>query len=74
VGRALHAEGHAAGRGQGAARCRAPVRAGSRVPVGHGEGADAIAYQDADEFKAWWDKDAQTLAEVVKRIGKVEDK
>ena len=33
-----------------------------------------IAYQDADEFKAWWDKDAQTLAEVVKRIGKVEDK
>src|SRR6267142_497360 len=29
-----------------------------------------IAYQDADEFKAWWDKDAQTLAEVVKRIGK----
>ena len=33
-----------------------------------------IAYQDADEFKAFWDKDAHTLAEVVKRIGKVEDK
>jgi len=33
-----------------------------------------IAYQDADEFRAWWDKDAHTLAEVVKRIGKVEDK
>jgi tripartite-type tricarboxylate transporter receptor subunit TctC len=33
-----------------------------------------IAYQDADEFKAWWDKDAAMLAEVVKRIGKVEDK
>ena len=33
-----------------------------------------IAYQDADEFKAWWDRDAQTLAEVVKRIGKVEEK
>jgi tripartite-type tricarboxylate transporter receptor subunit TctC len=33
-----------------------------------------IAYQDADEFKAWWDKDAHTLAEVVKRIGKVEEK
>lgn len=33
-----------------------------------------IAYQDADEFKAWWDKDAQRLAEVVKRIGKVEEK
>ena len=33
-----------------------------------------IAYQDADEFQAFWDKDARTLAEVVKRIGKVEDK
>ncbi len=33
-----------------------------------------IAYQDADEFKAWWDRDAQTLAGVVKRIGKVEEK
>ncbi|MBM3357415.1 MAG: tripartite tricarboxylate transporter substrate binding protein [Betaproteobacteria bacterium] len=31
-----------------------------------------IAYQDADEFKAWWDKDAERLAAVVKRIGKVE--
>jgi tripartite-type tricarboxylate transporter receptor subunit TctC len=33
-----------------------------------------IAYQDADEFKAWWDRDAQRLAEVVRRIGRVEDK
>ena len=33
-----------------------------------------IAYQDADEFKAWWDKDAEKLAVVVKRIGKLEDK
>jgi tripartite-type tricarboxylate transporter receptor subunit TctC len=33
-----------------------------------------IAYQDAEEFKAWWDRDAKRLAEVVKRIGKVEDK
>jgi tripartite-type tricarboxylate transporter receptor subunit TctC len=33
-----------------------------------------IAYQDADEFKAWWDRDAARLAEVVKRIGRVEDK
>jgi tripartite-type tricarboxylate transporter receptor subunit TctC len=33
-----------------------------------------IAYQDADEFKAWWDRDARTLAEVVKRIGRVETK
>src|SRR5215470_8009492 len=29
-----------------------------------------IAYQDADEFKAWWDKDAARLGEVVKRIGR----
>lgn len=29
-----------------------------------------IAYQDADEFKAWWDKDAEKLAEVVRRIGR----
>jgi len=33
-----------------------------------------IAYQDADEFKTWWDRDAQRLAEVVRRIGRVEDK
>lgn len=33
-----------------------------------------IAYQDADEFNAWWEKDAQKLAQVVQRIGKVADK
>jgi tripartite-type tricarboxylate transporter receptor subunit TctC len=33
-----------------------------------------VAYQDADEFKAWWDKDAEKIAVVVKRIGKVTDK
>jgi tripartite-type tricarboxylate transporter receptor subunit TctC len=33
-----------------------------------------IAYQDADEFKMWWDRDAQRLAEVVRKIGRVEDK
>jgi tripartite-type tricarboxylate transporter receptor subunit TctC len=33
-----------------------------------------IAYQDADEFKAWWDQDAARLAQVVRRIGKVEEK
>ena len=33
-----------------------------------------IAYQDADEFKAWWDKDAERLARVVQRIGKLEAK
>jgi len=32
------------------------------------------AYQDADEFKVWWDQDAEMLAAVIKRIGKVEVK
>ena len=31
-----------------------------------------IAYQDADEFKAFWDHDARVLAGVIKLIGKVE--
>ena len=30
------------------------------------------AYQDADEFKAWLDADAARLADVIKKIGKVE--
>ncbi|MBI4206431.1 MAG: tripartite tricarboxylate transporter substrate binding protein [Betaproteobacteria bacterium] len=30
-----------------------------------------IAYQDADEFKAFWDKDAAKLARVIQKIGKV---
>jgi len=33
-----------------------------------------IAYQDADEFKAFWDRDAAKLAGVIQRIGKVSDK
>ena len=33
-----------------------------------------IAYQDADEFKAWWDKDAERLAKVVQGMGKPEPK
>ena len=33
-----------------------------------------IAYQDAAEFTAWWDKDAAVLAAVVKKIGKMEEK
>lgn len=33
-----------------------------------------LAYQDADEFRAWWDADAARLAEVIKRIGRVEAK
>jgi tripartite-type tricarboxylate transporter receptor subunit TctC len=31
-----------------------------------------IAYQDADEFRAWLDVDAARLAEVIKRVGRVE--
>lgn len=31
-----------------------------------------IAYMDADEFNAWWAKDAARLADVVRMIGKVE--
>jgi tripartite-type tricarboxylate transporter receptor subunit TctC len=33
-----------------------------------------IAYQDADEFRAWWEADAARLAEVIKAIGKIETK
>jgi hypothetical protein len=33
-----------------------------------------VAYQDAEEFRAWWDGDAARLAEVIKAIGKVEMK
>jgi tripartite-type tricarboxylate transporter receptor subunit TctC len=33
-----------------------------------------LAYQDADEFRTWWDADAARLAEAVKRIGRVEAK
>jgi tripartite-type tricarboxylate transporter receptor subunit TctC len=32
------------------------------------------AYQDADEFRAWWDADAARLADVIRKIGKVEMK
>lgn len=31
-----------------------------------------IAYMEGDDFKRWWDRDAQMLAEAVRRIGKVE--
>jgi tripartite-type tricarboxylate transporter receptor subunit TctC len=33
-----------------------------------------IAYQDADEFRVWWERDARILADVIKRIGRVEAK
>jgi tripartite-type tricarboxylate transporter receptor subunit TctC len=33
-----------------------------------------LAYQDADEFQAWWDADAARLAEVIRRIGRIETK
>jgi tripartite-type tricarboxylate transporter receptor subunit TctC len=33
-----------------------------------------IAYQDMDEFKAWWEKDTEMLVAAIKRMGKVEAK
>ena len=33
-----------------------------------------IAYQDADEFKAFWDVDAKRIASVIQFIGKLEAK
>jgi len=33
-----------------------------------------VAYLDAEEFKRFWEKDAETLAAVIKRIGKIEIK
>lgn len=33
-----------------------------------------IAYQDADEFNAWWAEDAKRLAVAIQRIGKAESK
>jgi tripartite-type tricarboxylate transporter receptor subunit TctC len=32
------------------------------------------AYLDADEFKIWWDKDAEMLAAAIRRMGKVDAK
>jgi len=32
------------------------------------------AHLDADEFKAWWDKDSEMLAGVIRRMGKKESK
>ena len=42
------------------------------VVISHAKFDTPIAYLDADEFNAWWAKDAARLAEVVKQIGKVE--
>jgi tripartite-type tricarboxylate transporter receptor subunit TctC len=57
------------------------LREATRVAVGDGEFKAAmgkaqtpIAYQDADEFKAWWGRDAAMLADVIKKIGRVETK
>jgi hypothetical protein len=33
-----------------------------------------IAYQDADEFKAFWNVDARRIASVIQFIGKTEAK
>lgn len=30
-----------------------------------------IAYQDAGEFREWWERDATMVAEAIRRIGKV---
>jgi tripartite-type tricarboxylate transporter receptor subunit TctC len=32
------------------------------------------AYQDADEFKTWWDKDTEMLAAAIRKMGKPETK
>jgi tripartite-type tricarboxylate transporter receptor subunit TctC len=57
------------------------LREATRAAVADGEFKAAmdkaqtpIAYQDADEFKAWWDRDASMLADVIKKIGRVETK
>jgi tripartite-type tricarboxylate transporter receptor subunit TctC len=42
------------------------------VVTSHAKLETPVAYMDADEFNAWWAKDAARLAEVVKKIGKVE--
>jgi tripartite-type tricarboxylate transporter receptor subunit TctC len=42
------------------------------VVTSHAKLETPVAYIDADEFNAWWAKDAARLAEVVKQIGKVE--
>ena len=42
------------------------------VITSHAKLETPIAYMDADEFNAWWAKDAERLAEVVKQIGRVE--
>ena len=42
------------------------------VIASHARLETPIAYMDADEFNAWWAKDAAKLAEVVRQIGKVE--
>jgi tripartite-type tricarboxylate transporter receptor subunit TctC len=31
-----------------------------------------IAYKDADEFRTWWDADSAKLADVIRKIGKVD--
>lgn len=53
---------------------RGAVRAATRDPQfikGMQKIRTPIAYMDADEFKVFWDQDAEKLAAVIKRIGKV---
>jgi tripartite-type tricarboxylate transporter receptor subunit TctC len=54
---------------------RDAVRQAVREPEvvnSHAKLETPIAYMDADEFNAWWARDAARLAEVVRMIGKVE--
>jgi tripartite-type tricarboxylate transporter receptor subunit TctC len=57
------------------------IRAGVRKAVDDPEFVKASekmqmppAYLDADEFKSWWDKDAEMLAAAIRRMPKLEDK
>ena len=75
VDRAVRAEGHA---GAGVVKA---LREAVRQAVDDAAFKSAmekiqtpIAYKDADEFRAWLDTDAVRLAEVIKRIGRVETK
>ena len=37
-------------------------------------GMKCTGCHDADDFKKFWDKDSETLAAVIKKIGKIETK
>jgi hypothetical protein len=73
VGGAGGPEGHAPAGHQDPAGCDPAGGEGARGLINsHAKLETPIAYMDADEFNAWWAKDAAKLAEVVRQIGKVE--